>query len=331
MGTVMGAYLSRAGIAVDLISRDREHITALAAAGAKIGGTVSFSTPPFNGALSGRALLPAEMREKYDVIFLLTKQRDTAAASEKLKSALGSGGVVCTLQNGIPEPGLAEILGRDKVLGCLAVWGAVKTGPGAADLTSDPRSMSFGLAGPDSEDRPMTRNIRSILEKICPVTVEPNFTGLRWSKLLINAAFSGMSAVTGRSFGQVAADRRSRRCALRLIRECIEVCHAAGIRLEPVQGRDIVRLMYYTTPLQQLRASLILPFAIRKHRAIRSGMLRDLERGRPCDIDAINGVVSRFGARYQVPTPYHDRIVEIVHAIERGNHTWGPHNLALFT
>jgi 2-dehydropantoate 2-reductase len=326
MGTVLGAFLGRAGVAADLISRDAAHIDALKTAGARIGGTVSFFTAPFDG---GRALLPAEMRKKYDIIFLLTKQLDNAATAAMLRNFLAEQGVVCTLQNGIPEPGLAEILGKEKVLGCMAVWGAIKTAPGAADLSSKPDSMRFGL-GALVDNHPMTDTVQNILAKVCPVSIERNFTGVRWSKLLINAAFSGMSAVTGRNFGQVAADTRSRRCALRVITECIDVCRAAGVRIEPVQGRDIVRLMNYRNPLRRLAAPLILSIAIRKHRAVSSGMLRDLDQGRACDIEAINGVVSKWGKKHGVPTPCNDRIIEIVHSIERGERTYSPRNLELF-
>ncbi|MDR2479113.1 MAG: 2-dehydropantoate 2-reductase [Treponema sp.] len=327
MGTVLGAYLSRAGMAADLITRDKAHIEALKNAGAQIGGTASFSTPPFDGAGGrGLALLPSEMQKKYDVIFLLTKQLDNAAVATMLNNFLAGNGVVCTLQNGIPEPLLAETLGPGRTLGCMCAWGSVKTGPGMVELTSEPDSMSFGLGGLE-DNHPMLPAVKTILEKMCHVDVEHNFIGVRWSKLLINAAFSGMSAVTGWNFGAVAANKKSRDRALYVIKECIEVCRAAGVRIEPVQGKDIVRLMYFNNPLQKIKASLILPIAIKKHRAITSSMLQDLDRGRPCEIDAINGVVSSWGKKYSVPTPANDWIIEMVHAIEKGQRKYGPHNL----
>ena len=331
MGTVLGAYLGKAGIAADLVSRDREHIEVLKKEGAKIGGTVSFSSLPFNGSNGhGLAMLPDDIQKKYDVIFLLTKQLDNKTTAAMLKNYLSPDGAVCTLQNGIPEPLLAEILGPEKVLGCMCVWGAIKTGSGRADLTTMPEGMSFGLGSLSDKQHPMLLKVRDILEKICPVTVKPNFTGVRWSKLLINAAFSGMSAVTGYNFGQVAADKRSRNCALQVIKECIDVCNAARVRIEPVQGKDIVRLMDFNNPLQRIRASIILCIAIRKHRAITSSMLRDLDRGKQCEIEDINGVVCAWGRKHSVPTPCNDRIVEIVHSIERGERKYSPQNLDLF-
>jgi 2-dehydropantoate 2-reductase len=331
MGTVLGAYLSRAGVAVDLVSRNKAHIGALRTKGAVINGTASFATPPLDGVSSpGRALVPEEMKDRYDLVILLTKQQENAAVAAMLKDFLAPAGVLCTLQNGLPEFRLAGILGEDRVLGCMVAWGAILNSPGCATLTSDTDSMSFGLGSPGAKPHPMIGRVKEILEKMCPVDVEENFIGVRWSKLIINAAFSGMSAVTGWNFGRVAAERESRNCALHVIRECIDVCRAAGIRIAPVQGRDIVRLLYFSNPLQKLKASVILPLAIKKHRAITSSMFQDLDRGRISEIDDINGVVSAAGIQHGVSTIYNDRIVEIVHAIERGERKYGKENIRLF-
>jgi 2-dehydropantoate 2-reductase len=173
----------------------------------------------------------------------------------------------------------------------------------------------------------MLGSVRETLEKICPVSVERNLAGARWSKLLINAAFSGLSAVTGYNFGPVAAAPCSRNYALHLIRECVEVCRAAGITIEPVQGKFPAEFLYFKSPLKKFLLSSMIRFAIRSHRAIRSGMLRDIDRKTPCEIEAINGEVCRTGKKYNVPTPYNDRIVQMVHSIERGEMRCCPENL----
>ena len=329
MGTVLGSYLSKAGTAADLISRDKEHIEALKKTGARIGGLVSFSVPPFDGKEGrGLAMLPEEMKDKYDIIFLLTKQVDNAKTARILGDFLTPKGILCTLQNGIPETALAEILGEDRVAGCICVWGAGKTAPGVVDITSDPKNMNFGLGSINGEC-PMLDEIQSILEKMCPVIREKNFIGVRWSKLVVNAALTGLSVITGFHFGTIVKNRKSNDFALRIVKECIDVCSAANVKIEPVQGKDIVRLMNYKNSLQKFICSLILPIATRKHHKIRSSMLPDLDRGRKCEIDYVNGVVCSWGKKYGVPTPCNDRIVQIVHSIERGERKYCPQNLDL--
>jgi 2-dehydropantoate 2-reductase len=150
------------------------------------------------------------------------------------------------------------------------------------------------------------------------VEVEENFLGTRWSKLLINAAFSGMSAVLGCTFGEAAGNRHSRRVVQALIKECIDVCAKGGIRIEPVQGKDIVKLLDYHNAVKKAIAFLIIPIAIRKHAKLKASMLQDIEKGKLTEVDAINGAVSDFGRKVHCPTPANDCVVEIIHRIERG-------------
>ena len=67
LGTVLGAYMTNGGIAVELVNRNRAHVDALREKGAHITGTVDFTAPV-------TAITPEEMTAPYDVIFLMTKQ-----------------------------------------------------------------------------------------------------------------------------------------------------------------------------------------------------------------------------------------------------------------
>jgi 2-dehydropantoate 2-reductase len=311
-----------------MISRDTAHVNELKAKGVCIRGTVSFTTAPFDGKEGrGLAMLPSEMDKKYDIIFLLTKQADNAETAGVLQNHLETDGLVCTMQNGIPEPLLVEILGENKVLGCICTWGADKTMPGKVTLNTSADNLIFGFGCPFNNTHPMMLLVRTILEKMGIVNIETNFIGARWSKLVINAAFSGLSALSGYNFGKIASNVHSRELVLKIFKECINVCQAANIKIEPVQGRDIARLFDHKNFLQKQFALFLLPFAIRKHRAIKSGMLHDLDCGKRCEIEYINGVVSEWGKKYNLPTPYNDRIINIVHLIERGERNYCPKNL----
>ena len=190
LGTVLGAYLAKAGVDVDLITRNREHVDALNKDGAKIIGTVNMTVPV-------HALTPDEMTEKYELIILLTKQLDNVNVLKKLQKNMTDDCIVCTLQNGLPELSVSEAVGEDRTMGCTVAWGATLHGKGVSELTSEPDSMSFGLGRMNGQKDDKLMQVKALLEKMCPVEVEDNFMGVRWSKLLINAAFSGMSAVIG--------------------------------------------------------------------------------------------------------------------------------------
>lgn len=235
-----------------------------------------------------------------------------------LKDYLASDGVLVTFQNGLPEMQIADVLGEERVLGCTVAWGATLQSPGVCELTSEPDALSFSLGSISANRSKHFAKVKELLEMMGTVDVEENFIGTRWSKLLINAAFSGMSAVLGCTFGEAAGPKKSRRVVQALIKECIDVCAAGGIRIEPVQGKDIVKLLDYKGAVKKSVSFFIIPIAIKKHAKLKASMLQDLEKGKLTEVDAINGSVSDYGRKVGCPTPMNDRVVEIVHKIERG-------------
>ena len=86
----------------------------------------------------------------------------------------------------------------------------------------------------------------------------------------------------------------------------------------PVQGKDIVKLLDYKGSLKKAVSFFIIPIAIRKHAKLKASMLQDLEKGKITEVDAINGSVSDYGRKVGCPTPMNDKVVEIIHKIERG-------------
>lgn len=311
LGTILGAYITKNGGSVELINRNKAHVEALQKSGATVTGTVSFSQ-------SVTAYTPEEMSGKYDVVFLMTKQQQNAEVVNCIKEFLADDGVIVTLQNGIPELLIAEIVGEERVLGCTVAWGATMKEPGVCELTSAPDSLTFSLGSLSKNPNPHLEDVKALLEKMGEVEIDSNFIGSRWSKLLINSAFSGMSAVLGCTFGEAAGNKTSRRVVQALIKESIDVCAAGNIRIEPVQGKDIVKLLDYTNRLKKAFSFFIIPIAIRKHALLKASMLQDIEKGKKTEVDAINGVVSSFGRKVGVPTPMNDKVVEIIHRIEDG-------------
>lgn len=323
LGTVLGAYMTKGGIPVELVNRNRAHVDALREKGAHITGTVDFSTPV-------TAITPEEMTAPYDVIFLMTKQLHNKEVVTFLKPLLAPDGVIVTFQNGIPEPGIAEIVGESHTIGCVVEWGATMDAPGECVLTSDPDSLSFHMGGMQGVSDAKLAEVRSLLEKMCPVAMEDNLLGARWSKLLINATFSGLGTVVGGVFGDVSEKKDARRVAVRCMKECIDVGHAAGATFAPVQGKDLTKLFYYKNGFKRTIAEFLVPIAMKKHRAIEPSMLQDLKKGKPCEIDAINGVVCEWGRKCGVPTPINDRIVEIVKKEQAGELPLEEKNIRFF-
>lgn len=322
LGTILGAYITKAGYQVDLINRNEAHISAMKQNGATVTGTVDFN-------VKVNALLPSEMTGKYDIIFLLTKQLDNKNVVNFLNGYLNDDGVICTMQNGIPELSVSEIIGEERTYGCTIAWGATLLEAGVSELTSAPDASTFSLGGFNKPSGKKFDYIIELLSIMGAVTVEENFMGARWSKLLINSAFSGLSAALGTTFGEVAKNKKSRLWAQKVIKECIDVSKAQKIKIEPVQGKDIAKLFDYKGAIKRKISFMIIPIAMKKHKALKASMLQDIEKGKKCEVDAINGVLSAYGKKTSVPTPFNDKIVEIILKIEAGELKPSMDNLAL--
>ena len=199
LGTVLGAYMTKNGVDVELINRNKAHVETMKEKGAHITGTVEMTVPV-------KALTPDEMSGKYDVFFLMTKQLLNAEVVTFLKPFLTENGVIVTLQNGIPEPSVAEIVGKNHTMGCVVEWGATLSAPGESTLTSEPEGLSFHMGKMEGITDAQFERVKGLLEKMCPVHFEENLLGARWSKLLINATFSGLGTVVGGLFGDVSED-----------------------------------------------------------------------------------------------------------------------------
>ncbi|MBQ8429269.1 MAG: 2-dehydropantoate 2-reductase [Clostridia bacterium] len=324
MGTVLGSLLTKGGLEnVTLITRNKDHVNALKTRGATIlckADNTQFTLPVY-------ALTPQEMREKdekYDVVFLMTKQRNNAEILQTLLPHLHENSIVCTTQNGLPELSVAKIVGESRTYGAATSFGATFVGEGTVELTSKLQAMSMEVGGyqNDNAKADLLVEILSYAGKAVGkedfATATKNLLGARWAKLAINAAFSSLSTLTGLTFGQVAKKRKTRKLALGILRECMSVAKASGVTLAKMQGHDMEKLLGGKTPIKRFVAYLILPFAMKKHKKLLSGMLKDVQSGKKCEIDFINGIVCREGEKVGVETPLCRQVVEMVHGIENG-------------
>ena len=319
MGTVLGALLTKGGLKVDLVTRNQAHVDGMK----KKGATILCEGDGRELCIPVNAILPSEMEEGYDVIFLMTKQRHNKEILTGLLPYLKEDSVVCTTQNGLPEPSVAAIVGCNRTYGAATSFGATFIGEGSVALTSKLEGMSMEVGGYQN-DGAKTALLKEVLSYAGKAIGKEDFVregdlmGARWAKLAINAAFSGLSVTTGLTFGEVAKKHKTRKLALGILRECMAVAKAGGVTLAKMQGHDMEKMLGGTTPLKRFVAYTVLPFAMKKHKKLRSGMLMDVQNGRRCEIDFINGIVVREGEKVGVDTPLCSQLVEIVHGIEDG-------------
>lgn len=312
LGTIMGAVVVKNGGEVTLIDANKEHVEALNKKGATVTGYLDLKNIPVN------AITPDEMEGIYDVIIVLLKQTANKAALPRLLNHVNEDSVICTLQNGIPEESVAEIFGNGRTVGGAVGWGAGWIAPGISELFTHPDHMRIEIGTIDGKVTDKLKKVEEFLKLAGFVDVNTNLMGIRWSKLLMNSALSGMSAALGCTFGEIIDDDKAVACAAHVADELIRVSRAKGIKLEIIiPNRDFYELEFNDKAGRD-HAIEFLRDIYSVHRPQKASMLQDMEKGRPCEIDYINGIVCDNGDIFGVGTPFNDTIRQIVKEFEAG-------------
>lgn len=312
LGTIIGAYLARAGLPVQLIDTNRAHVEHLNEHGAAVEGFDRFCVPV-------AACTPEQLEGSYDLVFLLTKQTYTEAAVKSLLPHLHETSTICTLQNGVPEEAVARLTGRERVVGGTVGFGATWVSPGVSRLTTPRETLAkyaFEIGETDGADTPRIHGIQRMLSHVGSCQIVSNLLSIRWSKLLINATFSGMSAALGCTFGDVLQDKRAMAYVARIADETIHVAHAQDILLAPMQGAELEELALREGQTVMDKMT-IYRHVFGPHAKLRASMLQDLEKGLPTEIDFINGIISLKGKALGIGTPVNDHVVQLVKKAER--------------
>jgi 2-dehydropantoate 2-reductase len=295
LGCAIGGTLAEAGAEVTLISRSAAHVEAIRRDGLQLEDA--------RGAVTVRdlqAALNCEGLKPVDLVIVLVKSFDTAAAIAQAAPLLGPHTVVMSLQNGLGhEDVLAAAVGRERVLAGKTYVGGVFLAPGRVQRGVVGKATLIGeLNGAIS---PRALSIAALFHRAgLDCTVSAHIVGTMWDKLLINVATGALTGITGLTYGELYAVPELRATALAAVAEAMDVAQASGIRLslnEPEQA-------------WAMAAAGLPP-------AFRTSMLQSLDKGSITEIDFINGAVVRQGARCGVATPVNAALVACIKGIEK--------------
>ena len=257
-----------------------------------------------------------EMQGTKDVVFLATKATAMLEAARRLQPLLGEESVVVSLQNGICEPALAEILGRGRVIGCVVGWGATMHAPGELEMTS---TGEFVIGNIDGKPDPRLASLQGIMNAVLPTRISECILSELYSKLIVNACITSLGALCGLTMGEMLASKQARSLFIAVMREAIDVAEASNLSVAPYGGKlDYYRFLGPGGFIGDLRRHLVIRAIGFKYRRLTSSSLQSLQRGQKTEIDWLNGYICDEGRRLGVATPINDRIVEMIHEIEAG-------------
>ena len=174
IGGVVGAWISRAGIDVLLVDRDRTHVEAIREAGLVVDGVRG----EFRAIVP--ALMPTEVEGSFDLILLAVKCLHTEEAVATLAHHLASDGAVVSLQNGLNEVIIAARLGEQRTIGCFVNFSADWQAPGYIQHGGEHPIYVGELNGIRSS---RIEQVATLLNTFCETLITDNIWGYLWSKL----------------------------------------------------------------------------------------------------------------------------------------------------
>jgi 2-dehydropantoate 2-reductase len=312
IGGTLGAYLARAGHDVTLVDTVADHVAAINGAGLRISGPIA----QFTAKLP--AFTPAALRGTWDTVMLATKAHHTEAAVRALLPHLTPAGCVVSVQNGLNELAIADVIGEGRTVGAFVNFGADYLEPGLL-LYGGRGTVMVGEAFGAERVTPRVLAIRDVWRDFDDrATATPNIWGYLWGKEAYGAMLFA-TALTNESIADCLARPEYRGLYIALAREMLAVAEARGVTPEAFDGFDPAAYLPGAPAGAAERSLDELVRHNRRSAKTHSGIWRDLAvRKRPTEVDAQLGIVVSLGAEAGVPTPLASTVVELIHDIERG-------------
>jgi 2-dehydropantoate 2-reductase len=287
VGCYFGGMLARAGHRVTLIGRP-VHVEVFRKSGLRFEGLKFDEQVPVDASTEAAAVRGARL------VLFCVKSTDTEKAAAQIAPHLDSGSVVVNLQNGVDNTERIRARVKNPVVPAAVYVATEMAGPG--HLKHHGRGdLILGSSG-DSSAFP--EELKLLFEKASvPVVISDNVEGELWAKLVVNCAYNALSAIAQLPYGRMIQGAGVRELMKDVVEETLAVAKALGVKMAP----DMVERTWKLADAMPTQLS---------------STAQDLARGKPTEIDHLNGFVVRKGEALGIATPANRALWALVKLIE---------------
>ena len=317
IGGTLGAYLIRNGHDVLFVDVVEEHVAAINQSGLHIVGPIeTFS-------VKAKAVTPKQLDAECSLVLLCTKAQHTREATESLADWLAADGFVMSVQNGLNEIMIQEIVGRERTVGAFVNFGADYLEPG---------KIFFGGRGAvviGELDGTATERLRQMEALFLHFDENTKTTDDLWGYLWGKEAYGAMlfiTALTHESIADALADTYYRPLYIRAAQEILQL--AVGIGVQPRSFNGFEPRYFLEGDAARMQESLdsLVDFN-RQSAKTHSGIWRDLAvRKRKTEVAMFDIILSE-GDKAKHDMPFTRRWIEMIHEIEAGKREQSRTNL----
>ena len=290
VGGYFGGMFARAGAPIVFIGR--KHF----ADAVNANGLVLY-TAQAHAQIPAKATTDMSAVRDCSLILFCVKANDTSATATQMAPFVRPDATVVCLQNGVDN---AERVGAaiNVTVVPAAVYVAVSVPqPGRV------KHLARGdlIIGPPSQRTTELKNIFVRAGISCRIS--KNIEGELWVKLLCNCALNAISALGHARYGQIAQNAAAKQLMEAVVDEVLAVAKASRVTLPGIRDR-------------QSGLAAAMEIATQMAGAF-SSTAQDLSRGRPTEIDALNGYIARRGAELDVPVAVNHALFTLVKLAEQ--------------
>ena len=331
IGSYLGAFLSRAGHDVTLVDPWADQVETIRERGISVTGPHE----PFEARPSAVHLHEAaRLDHDYEIAFVAMKVYDTPWATQLALRHLAPDGYVVAAQNCWPDPVVAAIAGASRAVGLVmskigvALWKPGQVERGLEKGQSKGHDV-FRVGEHDGRVTPRATALAAMLSVIDGAQVTDNLWGERWAKLCANAMGNPVQAMSGLGSLEIASSEGGRTITIHLAAESARVGLALGYRVPKFNGAEAAEWAGAERPETYDALDRMLTPASGRPVNWRASMAQDVAKGRPTEIDHMNGSVVARGRARGVPTPVSEAVVEVMHEVDARTRKPAPENIEL--
>jgi 2-dehydropantoate 2-reductase len=283
--------LARSGVPVKLIGR-APHVEAATRDGLLLDGLRVRERIPIAATTS-----IAEGVRDAGVIIFCVKTVNTESAAREMQPFLTPNTTILSFQNGVDNPDRIHSAIQLHAVPTAVYVAAEMTAPGCVTHTGrGDLVIGHHVGWPRQAD---LESLAAMFEQAeVPCRISDDIASELWTKMVLNCAYNALSALTRAQYGRLVRSDPVRDLGVRAIAETVAVARAEGVPLsEQATVEAAVRLAEKMT-------------------GATSSMAQDIARGRPTEIDSLNGYVVRRGIALGVATPVNAMLVAMVKLLE---------------
>ncbi len=303
VGSFYGAMLARAGHHVTLIGR-APHVQAIEQRGLQLHMAGRVEVVKIGATTELSAVRDA------DLVLFCVKSLDTDALARQIAPLLDANTIVLSLQNGVDNARVLALYINQHATQLVvptAVYVATAMPEAGVVQHFGRGDLVIGNIHTDTKSVATEKRLQAVVDLFAtaqvPVQISPDVMSELWGKLLVNCAYNAISAVSQMPYGKMAA-----------LPAIVETQHAVVREVIAVALADKQKLLLSESLQAVERIAVGMPEQL-------SSTAQDIARGKPTEIDHLNGFIARRGAELGVATPVNQALFALVKLLEVGRVT----------